>query len=257
MTIASMKDGAAEQPGRDLVQIDPRLGDLSEWAEPLPPAPTPLLRSGSVPKPSEAVSVIESEFDAEDPVRDRIIRAGLDDLIAGRLPNRSMASFATDLRISTKTLYKQIDSRAGLVLAIVDEVLESVERRAARLLAAQSPSPGLRLRRLVAGLFVLTARFRNADANELGRGTRGIREQIDLRRRAFLQRVLTPWLPEVATADEFRPGVDPELWMQTLLLVAERVLTPESLRQYDRTPGEMYCGTLGVLLEGGLRSLQD
>ena len=183
-----------------------------------------------------------------DGVPERILQAGREMLLDGRLRDLTTNAIAERARISKKTLYKAFQCKDELLAAIVLEFVEEILGRWDVILSREGRAIG-RVFDLLGSLAETMPQIQNMVVSQLREVPPGIWERIDTARMKRV-RGLVDLVAQAQKEGDVRRDVDPNVWALLLMKTVRHVLAPKTLYETGYTLPQLMDGVRLVYFEG-------
>ncbi|MCX6096441.1 MAG: TetR/AcrR family transcriptional regulator [Candidatus Bipolaricaulota bacterium] len=183
-----------------------------------------------------------------DDARERILEAGREMLLDGRLRDVTTNAIAERARMSKKTLYRIFPNKGRLLEAIVLEFVEANLRRGDAILTREGKAIG-RILDLLGFFGEMIPRVQSLVVNQVQEVAPGLWRRIDAARMERV-RALVRLFVEAQEEGDIRGDIDPDLWALLLMETVRHVLAPKTLYETGRSLPELAEAVQLVYFDG-------
>jgi AcrR family transcriptional regulator len=172
-----------------------------------------------------------------DSAREKIVQAGREMLLEGRLGSVTTNTIAERCRISKKTLYKVFSSKEELLEAIVLSFVEETLAQWDAILSRKAPA----IDRILASLEFAgetIPRMQTLVVSQVEKVAPAFWDRIDAVRMERVRR-LVGLVAQAQGEGHIRRDIDPDLWALLLLETVRHVLTPKTIHETGHTLPEL------------------
>ncbi len=185
-----------------------------------------------------------------DTVRQRIVAGARRHFFAQGFRAVTMDDLAQELGMSKKTLYAHFRSKKALLEAVFADKFHEVQRDLESITAGEASDYLTALQRMPACLQRHMGEIQPPFLRDVRRGAPELFRQVEIRRRALIQRHFGRLLAAGRRAGVIRKDIPAKLIVAILLGAVEAIMNPQRLTELDVAPKAAFSSILAVLMEG-------
>ena len=187
-----------------------------------------------------------------DAARLRIVAGARKHFLASGFRSVTMDDLAEELGMSKKTLYAHFPSKTGLVEAVMQDKISSIDTDLEAVSAAENLSFATSLHQLLACAQKHLDEIQPVFLRDVRRDAPEVFAVIEERRSAMIQHHFGRVLGQGRKDGMIRKDVPMRLIIEVLLGATRAIMNPQKLGELGITPKAGYAGIITLLLQGAL-----
>lgn len=189
---------------------------------------------------------------ADGDLRDRVCKYALRRFVTAGPSGVTMEEIARACGVGKATLYREFESKDGLLRACVEHAAEAVSAAARVLLDDESLSPVEKLRRFIGVVPGVISEHGISQLDDLRRVAPDVWELVDTARRRVITRYVSRIFAQGMEQGIFRRDLKPEFIAHLLAGAFASLTSPAAVAELDLPASQLIGGVFSVILEGCL-----